>query len=336
MIGPKLIPITGNKKENCTRIVRPVMLNRNKGRGISASRNGARSSIGGQNVVGVSDGEWDKECAACHSCEFVNRNIQFMVSNVCNHVLCMECWQRNKGITRCPKCNLESVHYSQMDQAQEISKENATRRTMSKIFCKTRAEFPSLLEYNNYLEESEDIIYNMVHEINLDDARGRVNAYKVSVAQSNVSAGASSSQKPSRAVEVPMQLNSQISSELQEMEERKRQSGEEPVAPSKRAPGALPSTGGDQKKYRVDPYPSTPAVQAPPRPASTPMPRIQNIVPSYVSSTPMPTMVVIDRRRELSQEEQMQIQERAGGYTPQYALKRDIEEAFQALWLVGW
>ena len=48
-----------------------------------------------------------------------------------------------------------------------------------KVFNKIESDFPTLLEYNNYLEEVEDIIYSIVNEEeNAQECKAKIKAYE--------------------------------------------------------------------------------------------------------------------------------------------------------------
>eukprot|EP00906_Rhabdomonas_costata_P010060 RCo014137 len=52
------------------------------------------------------------------------------------------------------------------------------RRQLSEIYNKTREDFASLRDYNDYLEEVETIVYNLTHEIDEHTMRAKIEAYK--------------------------------------------------------------------------------------------------------------------------------------------------------------
>jgi hypothetical protein len=45
-------------------------------------------------------------------------------------------------------------------------------------FNREEKDFPTLLEYNNYLEEAEDLIYNLTEGIDVDKCNEKLKAYE--------------------------------------------------------------------------------------------------------------------------------------------------------------
>ncbi|KAF7093958.1 hypothetical protein CFC21_096324 [Triticum aestivum] len=58
------------------------------------------------------------------------------------------------------------------------AKEMTLRRRMSSIFNKTREHFPSLKDYNDYLEEVEDMTFNLIEGIDVEAIEARIARYQ--------------------------------------------------------------------------------------------------------------------------------------------------------------
>ncbi|CAN0295899.1 unnamed protein product, partial [Phaeothamnion confervicola] len=54
----------------------------------------------------------------------------------------------------------------------------AVCRVSSRIFNKTREDFAEAKDYDDYLEKREDIIYNLVRDIDVDNMNALVAEYK--------------------------------------------------------------------------------------------------------------------------------------------------------------
>lgn len=67
-----------------------------------------------------------------------------------------------------------SIHMKKFDQNREIT----IRKSILQIFNKRREDFDSLRNYNDYLEEVEDIIYNKVNGINVEWTNSRIREYQ--------------------------------------------------------------------------------------------------------------------------------------------------------------
>ena len=82
----------------------------------------------------------------------------------------------------CPVCGtaVKRVTLTQrtLDDVQ-CEKDTSWRRRVLKVFNKTQADFDSLLEYNNYLEMVEDLIYSIVNEEpDAEDAKAKIKQYE--------------------------------------------------------------------------------------------------------------------------------------------------------------
>lgn len=88
----------------------------------------------------------------------------------CGHAFCTPCLERELVRKRefpCPICQtpVKRVNLTSrsLDHVQ-CEKDTSWRRRILSIYNKTEIDFPTLLEYNNYLEEVEDKIYAIVNE----------------------------------------------------------------------------------------------------------------------------------------------------------------------------
>jgi CDK-activating kinase assembly factor MAT1 len=115
-------------------------------------------------------------CAICGITEGDSSNLSSQTSLMtnadirCGHQFCISCVDRELSRKRefpCPHCQnpVKRVTLTQrtLDDVQ-CEKDTSWRRRVLKVFNKTPQDFPSLLEFNNYLEEVEDMIYSIVNE----------------------------------------------------------------------------------------------------------------------------------------------------------------------------
>ena len=58
------------------------------------------------------------------------------------------------------------------------NKEIAIRRRIANIFNKREDDFPSLREYNDYLEEVEDMTFNLIEGIDVAAIEARIAKYQ--------------------------------------------------------------------------------------------------------------------------------------------------------------
>lgn len=85
------------------------------------------------------------------------------------------------GSGSCPECNVplrRSNFRVQLFEDPMVEKEVDIRRRILKDYNKKEDDFTTLLEYNDYLEEIEDLIYNLCHNIDFLNTNKRIEQYK--------------------------------------------------------------------------------------------------------------------------------------------------------------
>lgn len=103
--------------------------------------------------------------------------------NVCGHKLCSTCVDVlfTRPSAACPQCNTalrrSDFRVQQFEDAL-VEKEVDIRRKIIKIFNKREEDFNSLMDFNNYLEEVEVIIFNLANKTNVEETKKKVDAYK--------------------------------------------------------------------------------------------------------------------------------------------------------------
>jgi len=114
-------------------------------------------------------------CAICgiregDSSNLTQSSLQTNATVRCGHQFCMPCVERElsrKKVFLCPTCGTEvkrvTLSTRTLDDVQ-CEKDTSWRRKVLKVYNKGEEDFPSLVDYNNYLEEVEDIIYAIVNE----------------------------------------------------------------------------------------------------------------------------------------------------------------------------
>ncbi|KAH9484174.1 RNA polymerase II transcription factor B subunit 3 [Psilocybe cubensis] len=84
-------------------------------------------------------------------------------------------------VSPCPICNkvLRKLAFTpQTFEDLTVEKEVAVRRRIAKEFNKRREDFPDLRSYNDYLEEVEDITFNLINEVDVPQTEARIAAYR--------------------------------------------------------------------------------------------------------------------------------------------------------------
>ncbi|KAF8078134.1 CDK-activating kinase assembly factor MAT1-domain-containing protein [Lyophyllum atratum] len=124
----------------------------------------------------------DDQCPVCKSDRYLNPKLRLLVSS-CYHKMCESCIDRlfTLGPAPCPICNkvLRKLAFTpQTFEDLGVEKEVAIRRRIAKEFNKRREDFLDLRSYNDYLEEVEDITFNLIYDIDIAKTEARINAYR--------------------------------------------------------------------------------------------------------------------------------------------------------------
>lgn len=129
-------------------------------------------------------------CAVCgmsegDSSNFTHTSLQTNASVGCGHQFCSVCVERElsrRKVFPCPICETPvkrvTLSTRSLDDVQ-CEKDTSWRRRVQKVYNKMESDFPSLLDYNNYLEEVEDIIFCIVNEEpNAEEMKAKVKKYE--------------------------------------------------------------------------------------------------------------------------------------------------------------
>ncbi|KAF9239674.1 CDK-activating kinase assembly factor [Melanogaster broomeanus] len=124
----------------------------------------------------------DDQCPVCKSDRYLNPKLRLLVSS-CYHKMCESCIDRlfTLGPAPCPICQkvLRKLAFTpQTFEDLTVEKEVAVRRRIAKEFNKRREDFVDLRSYNDYLEEVEDITFNLINDINVPETEARIDKYR--------------------------------------------------------------------------------------------------------------------------------------------------------------
>lgn len=124
----------------------------------------------------------DDQCPVCRSDRYLNPKLRLLVSS-CYHKMCESCIDRlfTLGPAPCPICQkvLRKLAFSpQTFEDLDVEKEVAIRRRLAKEFNKCHEDFDDLRSYNDYLEEVEDIAFNLINNIDVPETEARIATYK--------------------------------------------------------------------------------------------------------------------------------------------------------------
>ena len=130
-------------------------------------------------------------CAVCGTTESDSSNLttsstlQTNATVGCGHQFCNTCVERElsrRKVFPCPICETPvkrvTLSTRSLDDVQ-AEKDTSWRRRVLKVYNKAESDFPKLIDYNNYLEEVEDIVYSIVNEEpNAEDMKAKVKSYE--------------------------------------------------------------------------------------------------------------------------------------------------------------
>ncbi|EIW65827.1 hypothetical protein TREMEDRAFT_35912 [Tremella mesenterica DSM 1558] len=117
-------------------------------------------------------------CPVCHTDRQFNKNLRLLVSP-CYHKMCESCIDRlfTLGPEPCPQCGriLRKVNFAhQTFEDLKVEKEIAVRRRMAGFFNKRQEDFMMLREYDDYLQEVEDLTFNLLNDIDVAETEARI------------------------------------------------------------------------------------------------------------------------------------------------------------------
>lgn len=122
-------------------------------------------------------------CPICKSDRYLNPDLRLLVSK-CYHKMCESCIDRifSLGPEPCPTCGLtlrKSNFAPQTFENLKVEKEVIIRKRIHKLFNKRREDFESLDHYNNYLEEVEDITFNLINGVDVAETEAKIKKYQI-------------------------------------------------------------------------------------------------------------------------------------------------------------
>ncbi|KAI5124330.1 hypothetical protein M0805_008937 [Coniferiporia weirii] len=218
--------------------------------GLPASAQSTRSSTPAQAVASTSTASFgggvkdatgkvseyssmEDQCPVCKSDRYLNPKLRLLVS-ACYHKMCESCIDRlfTLGPAPCPICNKTLRKLAFMPQTFEdltVEKEVAVRRRLAKDFNKHREDFADSKSYNDYLEEVEDITFNLINDVDLVETEERILKFRrenAAVIEANVQRDESYATLLREQEELDRQRRGERARELAREEEEAREARE--------------------------------------------------------------------------------------------------------------
>ncbi|KAI6792619.1 CDK-activating kinase assembly factor [Hortaea werneckii] len=126
-----------------------------------------------------------EQCPICKSTRYLNPSLRFLVNPECYHKLCASCVDRifSHGPATCPlpNCSRTLRKHRFREQTFEdirVEREVDIRKRVASVFNRREDEFEDLRNWNDYLNDVEDITFNLINSIDLDATNARFEAYR--------------------------------------------------------------------------------------------------------------------------------------------------------------
>lgn len=120
-------------------------------------------------------------CPVCKSSRYLNPNMKFLVNPECYHKMCESCVDRifSHGPAPCPIAGCaRTLRKGKFREATfedlKVEREVDIRRRVASIMNKEEADFETLKDYNDYLEQVEEITWNLILKIDVDETNHRL------------------------------------------------------------------------------------------------------------------------------------------------------------------
>ncbi|KAL3641441.1 hypothetical protein CASFOL_016409 [Castilleja foliolosa] len=191
-----------------------------------------------------------------------------------------------------------------MASGSAFAKEMAIRKRIATIYNKREEDFESLKEYNDYLEEVEDMIVNLVDGIDVPAIESRIAQYQRENAEQIMNAQARKAEEYAAALAASKGQLPQTGVDLIKPRTSNSQAGTSGIAQGQYAP-AIAGAGIGQ-----------------PRPMGQPLPLGPGHDPLGFEYEDEETMKLRAERAA-----------RAGGWSVEMSKKRALEEAFSSIWV---
>lgn len=121
----------------------------------------------------------------CKSRRYLNTKLRFLVNPECYHKICESCADRifSHGPAQCPipGCHKTLRRHRFREQTFSdiaVEREVDIRKRVAKVFNRREEEFETLRNWNDYLNEVEDITFNLINDVDVEETQRRFEAYE--------------------------------------------------------------------------------------------------------------------------------------------------------------
>ncbi|KAF1936396.1 CDK-activating kinase assembly factor [Clathrospora elynae] len=124
-------------------------------------------------------------CPVCKSSRYLNSTMQFKINPACYHRMCDTCVERifKRGNSTCPIAGCaKTLSWAKFRRATfedlKIEREVDIRKTVMDVMNKKEEDFETLRDYNDYLEQVEEIAWNLILNIDVEATTGKLERWK--------------------------------------------------------------------------------------------------------------------------------------------------------------
>ncbi|KAI0881585.1 CDK-activating kinase assembly factor MAT1-domain-containing protein [Annulohypoxylon maeteangense] len=111
----------------------------------------------------------DDVCPVCRRQKYFNPDLEFLINPECYHPMCQRCVEHifGKGPAQCPhpgciKTLRQRGFHSAFFKDLKVEREVDVRRRVQAVFNMTEDDFVSIRDYNDYLQQVEDLTFDLV------------------------------------------------------------------------------------------------------------------------------------------------------------------------------
>ncbi|KAJ5175133.1 uncharacterized protein N7482_001010 [Penicillium canariense] len=133
---------------------------------------------------GIDRRDEDEVCPVCKSSRYLNPNMRFLINPECYHKMCESCVDRifSSGPASCPVAGCRKTLRKNRFRQQTfedigVEREVDIRRRVMHILNRREDEFDSKRNYDDFLEQREDIITNLVSRIDVAKTEAQLQKY---------------------------------------------------------------------------------------------------------------------------------------------------------------
>ncbi|QDS72118.1 hypothetical protein FKW77_003760 [Venturia effusa] len=127
----------------------------------------------------------DEECPVCHSRRYLNKSMIFKINPECYHRLCNSCVDRlfSSGPATCPIAGCGKTLRGNKFRVPTftdlaLEREVDIRARVAAVYNREESDFETLRDYNDYLQQVEDVTFNLINRINVEATEREIKAYQ--------------------------------------------------------------------------------------------------------------------------------------------------------------